>query len=220
MLKFVNKKHDAIVKFRNALIIYLVFIGLFRLTMWLGVVYTTEETYPAFTLYSSFFLVAVGGLVLALYFHGGGIKLPSLKSNKSVRDAKRKLNDARKIVEEEKKALRKQQEEMKAVLKRSQEEVSKKRSGRKKSIKGFSKIPDLKHQRIEMFRSIAGQIQSEKASFTVSGIMESMVQHFPAKVDEDRKAFLKEIEEWVGEDPYTPLLKVENGVKLYRMLTK
>jgi hypothetical protein len=274
-LEFVNRNHDVLAKVRNALIVYLVLIAVFRAVLWLGSRYASGESYAAFTLYSSFILIAVGGLGVAAYSYigirknGNGFdgRMKKLKEEQAkmaeirkklkkqekelkgvysrrqkpqaekgdgiitrlfakspdrnrLLSERRKLREERRALEEEKRSLEKEKEEMMKSMKKGNEGVIKKGVKRKKSVKGYSKLPASRHQRIEMFRKIARQIQDEKGSFTVAGVMEALVQGFPAEVDEDRKGFLREIEEWVSEDPYTPQLRVEGGVKLYRMITK
>lgn len=276
-LETANKNHDVLSKVRNALIVYLALIALFRAVLWIGSRYAEGESYAAFTLYSSFILIAVGGLGVAAYSYIGirnivqpkspleeerkklieeqrrmdQIRKKLKKQEKQIkgiyesgasakktdgiitrlfskspdREAllaeKRKLREQRLAFEEEKKAIQKLKGEIEENMKKEKEEVTRKEVKRQDmKIKGISRMPGAKHQRMEMFRKAAMQLQKEKGYFTVSGMMEAMVQSFPSEVDEDRKGFLKEIEEWVAEDPYTPLLRTENGVRIYRMITK
>ncbi|MBN2111667.1 hypothetical protein JW707_01075, partial [Candidatus Woesearchaeota archaeon] len=88
----------------------------------------------------------------------------------------------------------------------------------KQLSKKYRKLPKHGQQRIELYRNIARNVQKDGNSFSIAQVMEVMVELFPAEIDEDRRETLKEIEEWVKEDPYTPLIKTEKGISYHRII--
>ncbi len=88
----------------------------------------------------------------------------------------------------------------------------------KQLAKKHKRLPRQQEQRIELYRNIARGVQSEDGSFSLSQVMEVLLELFREEIDEDRKRVLKEIEEWVKEDAYTPLIRTEKGINYHRII--
>ncbi len=84
--------------------------------------------------------------------------------------------------------------------------------------KKYTRIPKFKQQRNEMYKEIANIIESEKDSFTISDIMECLVDNFNGEVDNERRTYLKEIEECISEADDAPLVKKEKGVSFFTII--
>lgn len=88
----------------------------------------------------------------------------------------------------------------------------------RKFARKYKKLPKRQEQRIELYRNLARVVQSEDGSFSISQIMEVLLELFRDEIDEDRRRVLKEIEEWVKEDAYTPLIRTEKGINYHRII--
>lgn len=312
-LKNVTENRALLAKIRNALLIYLLLMVVFRIFSFIAGVYLPEESYASFVAYFSFFILVTGGLFFSVYFpvkYSGAkanfnikvpkikrpkfkvpkikipkikIKLPNIKfpTIKIVRRQKprkptKNEKELNQLLKQERKSFMKSEKEkhslsnklekadkkcqdlekdkkalslitksavkvsdsnkkidvssfMGKLMPSKKEVVPKaievkempkiKLSAQNKQLsKKYRKLPKQGQPRIELFRNIARNVQKDGNSFSIAQIMEVLVELFPAEIDDDRREILKEIEEWVKEDPYTPLIKTEKGISYHRII--
>ncbi len=98
---------------------------------------------------------------------------------------------------------------------REKEEVVKKVKKLGWIKKRYPRLPQKKEKRAHMYKEIAKSVEAQKGVFTYSDMMEILVDHFSDEVDDDRKSFLKEIQESIRGSEDTPLVKKEKGVSLF-----
>ena len=312
--KNVVENKALLAKIRNALLIYLLLMVVFRVFSFIAGVYLPEQSYASFVAYFSFFILVAGGLFFSIYFpvkYSGAkasfniktpniklkapkvsiktpkirfpdikfpsITLPSIKIKKAERKVTKSEKELNSLLKQERKNYMKVSKEKESVSKKYEKMAEKckelekdkkelhakskelgkavkpekkmdfssimdkllpakkevviknrevkrempkiKLSGQNKKLsQKYRKLPKQGQQRVELFRNIARNVQKETNSFSIAQIMEVLVELFPTEINDDRREALKEIEEWVKEDPYTPLIKTEKGVSYHRII--
>ncbi len=266
-------------KMRNALIIFLAVLVVFKAVAFIAGRYLAGESFASFIAYFSFFSLVAMGLIMSVYFpiryseSSFSFSMPSMRKLgskggkeseveamlKNERKNTMKLSKehaaASKALSELKVKCAKLESQNSDLAKKNKELENNSKSSAKKdssSIFGFrlgkkevvseekevnrerpkaqksagleklsgklKRLPKEQGERIALYRSIARSVQSTGGSFTISRIMEALIELFRQEVDADRAKILKELEEWVNEDAYTPLIRVEKGIRHHRII--
>lgn len=152
----------------------------------------------SFIVISSFIILSVAGLFTQLHFS----KVPMLHMWGEIKKAKTKDKD--KQIAQLKKELQNAGPKTVSVTKPSSLKLSK----YKKHMKSAAR-------RYEVYNAIALKLQQKDDSFSISRILEVLIENF-SEVDDDRKEFLDEVMAWVKESNIA-LIENKNGINLYRV---
>ena len=148
-----------------------------------------------------------------------------LKGQKVAGDSKtaaKELNNKDKLIAELQKRLEAEKKESKSkvsTLSIKKDVEVKEKSPKKEvtiSLGKYSKMMKNASKRGEVYKEVAVRLQERDELFSISKVMEALIENFP-EVDDDRKTYLEEVEEWVKGEPYVTLAKQEGGIRLYRI---